>query len=51
MQEKLGDIENLPGKYLITERHMLKLQSILLQYLKFNNQIFTLQIFYIAFKI
>ena len=29
-------IENLTRKYLVTERHMLKLQGILLQYLKFN---------------
>ena len=31
-------------------RHMLQIQDILLQYLKFNYPIFPLQIFYITFK-
>ena len=31
-----SDIENLQGKYLVIERHILKIQDILLQYLTFN---------------
>ena len=31
-----SDIENLEGKYLAIERHILQIQDILLQYLKFN---------------
>ena len=44
-------IKNLTRKYLVIERNILKIQGILLQYLKFNYQIFTLQICYINFKI
>ena len=44
-------IKNLTRKYLVIERHFLAIQGILLQYLKFNYQIITLQIFYITFKI
>ena len=29
-------LKNLTRKYLVTERHLLRLQGILLQYLKFN---------------
>ena len=29
-------MKNLEGKYLLIERHILQIQSILLQYLKFN---------------
>ena len=29
-------IENLQGKYLVIERHILQIQDILLQFLKFN---------------
>ena len=29
-------IENLEGKYLVFERHMLQIQGILMQYLKLN---------------
>ena len=40
LQAKMLDfkscVKNLTHKYLVTERHMLKLQGILLQYLKFN---------------
>ena len=46
-----SDIKNLSGKYLVIERHILQIQDILLQYLKFNKQIFHLQIFYVTFKI
>ena len=46
-----SDIENLRGKYLVIERHILQIQDMLLQYLKFNLQIFPLQMFYITFKI
>ena len=31
-----SDIENLKGKYLVIERHILQIQGILLQYLKSN---------------
>ena len=31
-----SDIENLLGKYLVIERHILQIQDILLQYFKFN---------------
>ena len=41
-----NDINNLTRKYLVTERHMLKLQGILLQYLKFNYPIYPLQFFF-----
>ena len=46
-----SNIENLQGKYLVIERYILQIQDTLLQYLKFNQQIFPLQIFYITFKI
>ena len=44
-------IKSLTRKYLLTERHMLKLKGILLQNLKFNCPICPLQIFYITSKI
>ena len=31
-----SDIENLQGKYLVIDRHMLQIQGIFLQYLKSN---------------
>ena len=36
MLEIKSDIENLQGKYLVIERHILQIQDILLKYLKFN---------------
>ena len=46
-----SDIQNLQEKYLVIEHHILQIQDILVQYLKFNKQIFLLQIFNIIFKI
>ena len=39
-----SDIEYLYGKYIVIERNIFQIQFILLQYLKFNYQIFLLQI-------
>ena len=39
-----SDIENLKGKYLVMERHILQIQDILLQYSQLDYQIFPLQI-------
>ena len=36
MPEIESDVENLYGKYLVIERHILQTQEILLQYFKFN---------------
>ena len=44
-------IKNLQRKYLVIGSHMLQIQAILLRYLKFNQQVRPLQIFYITFKI
>ena len=44
-----GDIKNLQYIYLVNELHILKNQNIY-EYMKFNDQIYQLQIFYITLK-